>query len=104
LSSLGSPREKIFGLIFDKENQAKLSPIFDGLFTIPVMPSLSDTSLKLINKPNGFCESFKYVKLFLNSCKGYRRLKAASILDHYLENVKKVVPQKNHFILVLQVY
>jgi hypothetical protein len=29
------------------------------------------------------------------------RLKAASILDHYLGNAKKVVPQNMHFILDL---
>jgi hypothetical protein len=37
--------------------------------------------------------------LFLNSCEGPRRLKAASLLDHYLENLKKVVPQNWHFII-----
>ena len=36
------------------------------------------------------------VLLFLNSCKGPRRLRAASILDHYPENVRKVVPQNMH--------
>ena len=40
-------------------------------------------------------------RLFLNSCKGHRRLKAASILDHYSENVKKVVPQNIHFFIDL---
>jgi hypothetical protein len=41
------------------------------------------------------------LKLFLNSCKGDRRLKAASILDNYQKNARKVVPQKMHFILDL---
>jgi len=39
------------------------------------------------------------IKLFLNSCEGPRRLKAASMLDSYLENAKKVVPQNIHFVI-----
>lgn len=43
----------------------------------------------------------KSSRLFLNSCQCHMRLKAASILDHYLGNAKKVVPQNMHFILDL---
>jgi len=42
-------------------------------------------------------EAMEFIRLFLNSCKGHRLLKAASLLDHYPENVQKVVPQNNHF-------
>ena len=44
-------------------------------------------------------EAHQHIRLFLNSCEGPRQLKAASILDHYLENVKKVVAQNIHFII-----
>jgi len=40
-------------------------------------------------------------KLFLDSCWSHRWRKAASILYHHLKNVKKVVPQNMHFILVI---
>ena len=43
----------------------------------------------------------RFARLFLNSCRCHMRLKAASILGHYLENAKKVVPQNMHFILDL---
>jgi deoxyribodipyrimidine photolyase-like uncharacterized protein len=36
---------------------------------------------------------------FLEQLEDPRRLKAESILDHYPENVKKVVPQKHHFVV-----
>ena len=42
-----------------------------------------------------FCK----VKLFLDSYWRQMGSKASSILDHYLKNVKKVVPQNMHFIL-----
>jgi hypothetical protein len=37
------------------------------------------------------------LKLFLDSYRCHRRLKAASILDRYPENAEKVVPQSMHF-------
>lgn len=39
--------------------------------------------------------------LFLDSWNGHKQLKAASVVDHYPENVKKVVPQTVEFILDL---
>jgi hypothetical protein len=40
-------------------------------------------------------------KLFLDSCGVTKWLKAASILDRYLKNAKKVVPQNIHLFLDL---
>jgi len=42
-----------------------------------------------------------WVKLFLDSCGVTKWLKAASILDRYLKNAKKVVPQNIHLFLDL---
>jgi len=41
------------------------------------------------------------LKLFLDSYWRQRGSKALSILDHYLKNVNKVVPQNMHFILAI---
>jgi len=43
----------------------------------------------------------RYAKLFLDSCGVTKWLKAASILDRYLKNAKKVVPQNIHLFLDL---
>jgi len=43
----------------------------------------------------------KCFRLFLDSCGVANRLKAASILDRYLKNAKKVVPQNIHLFLDL---
>ena len=73
-----------------------------GLLLIPV--SSMPIVLNQVSEMRTITSSLKIhqlVLLFLDSCGVTKWLKAASILDRYLKNAKKVVPQNIHLFLDL---
>ena len=60
-----------------------------------------DTFFEVSTKAGSHGSALVLVLLFLDSCGVTKWLKAASILDRYLKNAKKVVPQNIHLFLDL---